>query len=124
MMDVIYGRQTNMLTEPDHRYLTSVIRESNIRVGVLMPLWFLKGTYIERFLFPGSIIARYKFLSFIKSLLKEKETEYVSDAARKSVYATLKGTKDSDGLSPNEIAAESTNLVIAGQCRCRICHYH
>ncbi|KAF2728288.1 cytochrome P450 [Polyplosphaeria fusca] len=109
-LDVVYGSQSEMLTKPDNRHLLPTIRESNIRVGVLMPLWYLKGTYLEQFLFPRSIVARYKFLSFVKALLKSRaDAEGAQD-----VYSILKGSDEREGLGSNEIAAESTNLVVAG----------
>jgi hypothetical protein len=43
-----------------------------------MPLWYLKETYIARFIFPSSIVARYTFLSFVKSLLKDRDSRVAS----------------------------------------------
>ncbi|KAF2490392.1 benzoate 4-monooxygenase cytochrome P450, partial [Lophium mytilinum] len=114
MLDIIYGRRSEMVTKEDNRYLLEAIEKSNIRVGVLMPLWYLKGSSIERYLFPSSIVARYKFLTFVKALLKTNDDERSESSARKSVYSIMKGSEDKEGLGPNEIAAESTNLIVAG----------
>ncbi|KAF2811147.1 cytochrome P450 [Mytilinidion resinicola] len=114
MLDIIYGRQSAMITKAENRYLLEAIEKSNIRVGVLMPLWHLKGSFIERYLFPSSIVARYEFLAFVKNLLKTKDDEGADASWRQSVYSILKGSEGKEGLGPNEIAAESTNLIVAG----------
>ncbi|KAF2116791.1 cytochrome P450 [Lophiotrema nucula] len=113
-LDVVYDSQSDMLTKPDNRHMLPTIHESNIRVGVLMPLWYLKGTYLERFIFPRSILARYTFLSFVKALLKSKAEAKSEATAAKDIYSILKGSDEREGLGTNEIAAESTNLVVAG----------
>ena len=113
MLDIIYGSDSNMLEDPKNRPLLDAIATSNIRVGVMIPLHFLKGSKLERFLFPSSIIARYKFISFVRKLLADKKAEEKKEE-RRSIYSILMNARDGEGLSDNAIAAESTNLITAG----------
>ena len=115
MLDVVYGSKSDMVGKPDNRPLLDAIAKSNIRVGVMMPLYYLKNSIFDRYLFPSSIIARYTFIAFIKSLLQSKKDGQGSLSARRSVYSILAGSSDSESLGPNEIAAESTNLIVAGE---------
>lgn len=115
MLDVVYGSKSEMITKPDNRPLLDDIATSNIRVGVLMPLYYLKNTSVDRFLFAASIVSRYRFLAFVKALLQSKKDEKTSEQQRRSVYSILMGSNDSEGLGHNEIAAESTNLIVAGK---------
>lgn len=114
MLEVVYGSKSEMVNKPDNRSLIEAIAKSNVRVGVLMPLYYLKGTFLERYLFPGSIVARYTFIAFVKSLLKDKKARSHA-AERPSVYSVLMDSNGGEGLEPNQIAAESTNLIVAGK---------
>ena len=114
MLDIIYGSKSDMLGDPQNRPLLEAIATSNIRVGVMIPLHFLKGSKLERFLFPSSIVARYKFIGFVRNLLAEKKAEEKVEE-RRSIYSILMGARDGEGLSDNAIAAESTNLITAGK---------
>lgn len=114
MLEVVYGSKSEMVNKPDNRSLIEAIARSNIRVGVLMPLYYLKGTFLERYLFPGSIVARYTFIAFVKSLLEDKE-DTGHAAERPCVYSVLMDSNGGEGLEPNQIAAESTNLIVAGK---------
>lgn len=114
MLDVVYGSKSEMITKPDNRPLLDDIARSNIRVGVMMPLYYLKNTAIDRYLFPASIVSRYRFLAFVKALLQSKKDTKMLEPQRQSVYSILMGSNDGEGLGHNEIAAESTNLIVAG----------
>ncbi|KAF7509085.1 hypothetical protein GJ744_008312 [Endocarpon pusillum] len=103
-----------MVSSPDNRPLLDAIAESNTRVGVMMPLRFLKNSVVDRYFFRGSIVARYTFIGFVKSLLQSKKDEKGHPSRRPCVYSILMNSDDGEGLGPNEIAAESTNLIIAG----------
>lgn len=121
MLDIIYGSRSNMLEDPKNRPLLDAIATSNIRVGVMIPLHFLKGSKLERFLFPSSIIARYQFIGFVRKLLADKKAEEKKEE-RRSIYSILMNARDGEGLSDNAIAAESTNLITAGTSPPRLPH--
>lgn len=118
MLDIIYRSKTDMLGNPKNRPLLDAIATSNIRVGVMIPLHFLKGTRVERYLFPSSILARYQFIGFVRELLSEKKAEKKKTEEGKSVYSILMGARNGEGLSDSAIAAESTNLITAGKLLC------
>ena len=115
MLDIVYGSRCDMISRPDHRPLLESIAISNVRVGVMIPLHAYKGTFLDKWVFWSSIVARYTFIAFVKKLLLEKSAEDKSKKQRQSVYDILMGARDGEGLSPVEIAAESTNLILAGQ---------
>ncbi len=115
MLDVVYGSKSEMVTISNNRPLLHAIAKSNIRVGVMMPLYYLKNSVVDRYLFPDSIVARYTFIAFVKSLLQSKKNEKATQSDRQSVYSMLMSSNDGEGLGPNEIAAESTNLIVAGE---------
>lgn len=115
MLDVVYGSKSEMVSRPDNRPLLEDIAQSNIRVGVMLPLYYMKNSVIDKYLFSSSIVARYRFLNFVKTLLRSKKDEKGTESKRKSVYWIIMGSNDGEGLGSNEIAAESTNLIVAGQ---------
>lgn len=115
MLDVVYGSKSEMVSRPDNRPLLEDIAQSNIRVGVMLPLYYMKNSVIDKYLFSSSIVARYRFLNFVKTLLRSKKDEKGTESNRKSVYWIIMGSNDGEGLGNNEIAAESTNLIVAGQ---------
>ena len=114
MLDVIYGSKCEMVSKADHRSLLEAIAISNVRVGVMIPLHKLKNTYLDRWLFGPAIVARYTFIGFIKKLLLEKSAEDKGKKQRQSIYNILMNARGGEGLTPVEIAAESTNLIVAG----------
>lgn len=115
VLDIAYGYKSEMVSKPDNRPVLNAIAKSNIRVGVMMPLYFLKSSILDRHLFPSSIVARYEFIGFVRSLLQSKQDTKATQSERQSVYSVLMSFNDGEGLGPNEIAAESTNLIIAGE---------
>lgn len=120
ILDIVYGFKTDMVTKPDNRPLLEAISTSNVRVGVMIPLHFIKNTKFDRYLFTSAIIARYKFIGFIRQLIAgkeagEKQAEEKGSNHRRSIYDILKSANDGEGLTTNQIAAESTNLLTAGK---------
>lgn len=114
MLDIIYSTKSNMVNLPTNRPLLDAIAISNIRVGTMIPLHRYKGSYLDFLLFRSSIKARYEFIGFIRRLLDQKSTEVKTPDQRRSIYDILMSSRDGEGLSPIEIAAESTNLIVAG----------
>ena len=115
MLDIIYGSKSEMVSTTANRSLLKAVAESNIRVGVMIPLHEYKGTYLDLWLFRSAIIARYTFIAFVKKLLADKSAEDKTKSQRRSVYDILMRARDGEGLTPVEIAAESTNLILAGK---------
>lgn len=114
MLDIIYDTKSEMVNKTDNRPLLDAIAISNIRVGTMIPLHRYKGSYLDFILFRSAIKARYEFIGFIRKLLDEKAREAKSPTQRKSIYDILMSSRDGEGLTPIEIAAESTNLIVAG----------
>lgn len=114
MLDIIYSTKSDMVNKADNRPLLDAIAISNIRVGTMIPLHRYKGSYLDFILFRSAIKARYEFIGFIRKLLDEKANETKSPTQRKSIYDILMSSRDGEGLTPIEIAAESTNLIVAG----------
>ena len=115
MLDIIYGSKSEMVSTTANRSLLKAVAESNIRVGVMIPLHEYKGTYLDLWLFRSAIIARYTFIAFVKKLLADKSAEDKTKSQRRSIYDILMRARDGGGLTPVEIAAESTNLILAGK---------
>ena len=97
----------------EHRPLLEAIAVSNVRVGVMIPLHNFKNTFLDRWLFWSAIVARYTYIGFIKRLLFEI-ARGDTPKQRRSIYDILMSARDGVGLTPVEIAAESTNLILAG----------
>ena len=115
MLEIAYGFKSEMVRRADNRSLLEAIATSNIRVGVMIPLHRYKNTYLDRWLFRSAIVARYTFIGFVKKLLRDKSVEDRAEPEVPSVYDILMSSRDGEGLSPLEIAAESTNLILAGE---------
>lgn len=110
-----------MLSSPDNRPLLTALSTSNKRVGVMIPLHFLKNTLLDRYLFPKAIMARYVFIGFIRKLLAEQKertgeiTAEEKERERMNIFRIMLSANDGEGLTYNEIASESTNLITAGK---------
>lgn len=113
-LDVVYGFKSRMLSAPDNRPLLDALQKSNVRVGVMIPLYFLKNTLLDRHLFPSAIMARYAFIGFVRKLLLDRASAAPEPQARPNIFQILLSANDGEGLSQNEIASESTNLITAG----------
>jgi len=117
-LDIVYGFKSRMLTSSENRPLLEALEISNIRVGVMIPLNYLKNTFLDLWIFRSAIVARYVFIGFIRKLLegqKEAPAAKSTVQSRISIYETLMSANDGEGLSNNEIASESTNLITAGE---------
>ncbi|KAH7053434.1 cytochrome P450 [Macrophomina phaseolina] len=98
----------NALTDPAHRKVTDGIEKFNVCIGVLTQAAELGICRMDRKLFPESIAAE----KWFGQRVKMKATE-----GPPNVFSFLLKTKDPEtgsSLSPDEIGAESTTLLVAG----------
>lgn len=118
MFDVVFGDKYEMVSKPDNRPLLNAIATSSIRVGVMVQAPELRNRGIDKWLFPSSIVARGQFIAFVNKMLARKDTQDLHPE-RRNVFTILTGAKDpetGEGLRPAEIGAESTTLIVAGEC--------
>ncbi|KAL1632377.1 hypothetical protein SLS56_003792 [Neofusicoccum ribis] len=116
MGSLIFGLNYHALTDEKFRHVVNDIHESNIRVSVLMQALELRFARLDRRLFPKSIVARDSFLKFVGgTLLRDRKKKPTNTDDLFSLLASMKDPKTQSSLSPNQIAAESTTLVVAGK---------
>lgn len=90
------------------------IQNSNVRAGVLSNAAELKFWRLDKKLFPAAIVARNHFIGFIQKTLYKKMTE---KERQQDIFSTLVHSQDEathTGLSKEELAAETANLISAG----------
>lgn len=115
MASLIFGLNYHALTDKTFRHVVNDIHESNIRVSVLMQALELRFARLDRRLFPKSILARNSFLKFVGKLLRDRKEKPTDTNDLFSLLANMKDPETQSTLSPNQIAAESTTLVVAGE---------
>ncbi|KAK8123762.1 cytochrome P450 [Apiospora kogelbergensis] len=107
MADVIFGAKYNLLENERFRYVTEVIDKSNVRMSALIQ-------------FPD--FAALKFIMrVVKDRVEKGKTVSIDINSPTSedadVFANLAAAKDpetGDSFRPDEIAAESATLIVAG----------
>ncbi|KAH8812508.1 cytochrome protein [Xylogone sp. PMI_703] len=112
--DLIFGQDWNCIENPKNRDVVTAIQDSNVRAGVLSNAAEIKFRRMDKTLFPKAIIARGKFIKFIKETVFKKMTE---KERKEDIFSTLVHLKDADTgtkLSPEELGAETANLISAG----------
>lgn len=131
MSDVVFGMKYDLLGNPKYRFLPDAIAGSNVRTTVLLYLPGLVWGRLDKKLFPACIKARNAFLYFMGKLLHERlktastlssrtTTDTSSLAGKRDVFSALAKsinnttTKNSQTLTPEQLSADSTTLVIAG----------
>lgn len=115
MASLIFGLNYRALSDGSYRHVIKDIHESNIRVSVLMQALELRFARLDRILFPRSIEARNSFLKFVSTLLRDKK---VGTGGSYDVFSLLGSAEDPETgskLSPNQLAAESVTLIVAGK---------
>jgi cytochrome P450 len=123
MSDVVFGAKYHLLQDERFRYVTESIDKSNIRMSFLIQFPRFAALKIDKYMFRESIKARNRFVKFVTRVVSErlaKNTKIPVDGPAPKdtdVFANLATAKDpetGDGFSLNEIAAESTTLIVAG----------
>ncbi|KIA75653.1 cytochrome P450 [Aspergillus ustus] len=112
--DIIFGQDWNCLEKAENREVIDAIPISNIRAGVLSNAPEIRWKRCDKRFFIPSIIARGKFIMFIRATVQKKmsETEKKPD-----IFSTLVHSRDETTgtqLSQAELAAETANLISAG----------
>ncbi|KAL2850217.1 cytochrome P450 [Aspergillus pseudoustus] len=112
--DIIFGQDWNCLEKPENREVIDAIPISNIRAGVLSNAPEIRWKRCDKRFFIPSIIARGKFIMFIRATVQKKmgETEKKPD-----IFSTLVHSRDETTgtqLTQAELAAETANLISAG----------
>ncbi|KAK2484351.1 hypothetical protein H9L39_02331 [Fusarium oxysporum f. sp. albedinis] len=115
MADVVFGQQYNLLGNQKYRYVVDSIEGSNIRTGVLIQAPEAYTWRLDRRLFPKSLQHRNSFIKFISLLVFDRLA--TNPLERSDIISHLLTAKDSEtnqGFTKNEVAAESTTLIVAG----------
>jgi len=115
MSDVIFGKSYGLLEKPDHRFVVQAIEDSNVRTSVLVQAAEIAFRRLDRYLFPQSILARNRLISFVTGLVKSRMA--VNPLKQNDIFSFLLEATDPETqqrLSMREIGSESTTFVIAG----------
>lgn len=121
MFAVIFDHDYEMVRKPNNRALIEDIKTSAVRVGVLVQIpWLKEYRQLNKWIFPTAIAARTKFIKFVNKMLQSNASKPPkhTDANRGNVFSILTNTRDpetGEALSPSEIGAESTTLLVAGK---------
>ncbi len=123
MADVVFGAHYNLLQNDRFRYVVESIDKSNIRMSFLIQFPQFAKLRIDKYIFREAIGARNRFIKFVTRLVGERLGKVTTTSPEKvnpedaDVFANLAAAKDPEtggGFTLNEIAAESTTLVVAG----------
>lgn len=115
MTHVVFGEHYRLLEDAKHRHVVHAIEDSNIRTGALVQAHEMTAWRIDRWLFRESIAGRDRFLAFVSRLIRRRME--VAPLKRTDVFTCLLNAKDpetDEGLSPAELGAESTTMIVAG----------
>ncbi|ETS84534.1 hypothetical protein PFICI_02559 [Pestalotiopsis fici W106-1] len=125
MADVVFGAKYNLLGNERFRYVVETIDRSNVRMGALIQFPKFAAMKIDKYIFRDAIVARNRFVKFVLRVVKDrlekgKTTSIDIHSATSDdadVFANLAAAKDpetGEGFQPDEIAAESSTLIVAG----------
>ncbi|MCJ1325980.1 hypothetical protein MMC10_002643 [Thelotrema lepadinum] len=115
MSAVVFGEAFHLLTTPDNRFVPEAIEASNVRTSVLVQAQKLTFRRLDRKLFRHAIAGRNRFIGFINTLLKSRLA--AKPLTRNDAFSFLLKARDpetGEKLSPAELGAEATTLVVAG----------
>ncbi|KAL2255764.1 hypothetical protein VTK26DRAFT_2742 [Humicola hyalothermophila] len=132
MADVVFGASYNLLQHPKFRYVVECIDKSNVRMSFLIEWPSFARLKIDKYMFRDAIFARNRFIKFVSRVVGDRlgrmksATPCSAESAKPSpassadsgdVFSNLAAAKDPEtgsGFTANEIAAESTTLIVAG----------
>ncbi len=122
MADVVFGAHYNLLQDPRFRYVVDCIDVSNVRMSFLIQIPQFAKLKLDKYLFPAAIAARNRFIKFVTRTVRERlgkisPTSPSLAPENADVFANLAAAKDpetGESFTLNEIAAESTTLIVAG----------
>ncbi|KAI1176152.1 cytochrome P450 [Nemania sp. FL0916] len=118
MTRIVFSADYDMLGKADHRQAIEAILDSNVRMSVLWQYPAIRSWKVHQLFFPAAIAARTVFLPFASRLVRDRMKLVRNEhLPLKDVFSFMETAQDPAtkmGLSPDEIAAESTTLIIAG----------
>ncbi|TPX07299.1 uncharacterized protein E0L32_010796 [Thyridium curvatum] len=119
MSDIVFDAKYNLLGAERFRYVVDCIDRSNLRMGVLIYLPELTMLRLDRYIFRDSIKARNRFVKFVTRVVAERlqKTSSADSLGNSDLFAHLADAKDPEtreSFTTNELAAESTTLIVAG----------
>lgn len=123
MAKAVFSANYDMLGTGEDRAVLDAILASNVRMGTLYQYPALGSWKLHKHFFPAAISARSKFIAFVSRMVGDRLALAKASACGgpasvvKDVFGFLAKAKDPEtglGLSPNELAAESTTLIVAG----------
>lgn len=130
MADVVFGASYNLLQHPKFRYVVECIDKSNVRMSFLVQWPRFALLKIDKYMFREAILARNRFVKFVTRVVGDRLGKMKSATPSSSEEATTKPASPSgdvfsnlaaatdpetgSGFTLNEIAAESTTLIVAG----------
>lgn len=115
MSNLIYSASFHTLTDEEHRFVPSSIERSNIRMSVILQAPELTFRRLDKRLFPGSILARNRFLKFVGSVIATRSK--IVSKGKDDIFSFLQSAKDPEtgkGLGIAELLGESATLIVAG----------
>ena len=116
MTAVSFDADFNTISSEEYRYAMRAVAESNVRLSVLLQAPELSILNLDWRLFPQSIVARHKFVQFIRKLLGARLQP--SKASSRDIFSFLQQCKDPDsgnGLSMSELSTETATFIVAGK---------
>ncbi|KAL1623282.1 hypothetical protein SLS56_008387 [Neofusicoccum ribis] len=116
MASIVFSGKYDMLGNAQHRPVLKAILESNVRMGTLFQYPALGHWKIHKRFFPAAIAARSIFVSFVTRMVGDRIKLGKSQTPH-DVFSFMAKTKDPEtdqGLTLNELGAESTTLIVAG----------
>jgi cytochrome P450 len=116
MASVVFSGKYDMLGSEQNRPVLEAILESNVRMGTLFQYPALGHWKIHKRFFPTAIVARSIFVSFVTRMVGDRIKLGKSQTPHDvfSFMAKAKDPETDQGLTMNELGAESTTLIVAG----------
>lgn len=125
MADVVFGAKYDLLSNERFRYVVESIDKSNVRMSALIQFPKFAALKIDKYIFRDAIAARNRFIKFVLRVVKDRLEKgknmsidiHSPTSGDADVFANLAAAKDpetGEGFQVNEIAAESSTLIVAG----------
>lgn len=118
MTAVLFDTDYNTLMEERFRYVPEVIQSGNFRLAILAFAPALSFRHMDRYLFPNSTLATYRFAKFSYKLLKNRLAKDLEKDTIVDVFSFLQRCKDPDtgnSLSDKELSSETATFIVAGK---------
>jgi hypothetical protein len=94
MTALAFDSDLRTIEDPEHRYVIDAIEDANIRLGVISQAMELTYKHLDRRLFLKSAISGYKFVKFLRRLLRQRLEK--GDTGSKDIFSFLQKCKDPD----------------------------